>query len=158
METIESRRSLKNQVPLEFDAFCGFVIGFIPIRSKTRESYESAFRCHIEGVFTGKQVAEITKMEIQTLLAPLKPQVRAKVLAILKTIFREAVLLELLPVPPTLGIQNPAPIVQMRKFLTWDELKGKDFGGKIRQYKTPAITTMIGERNPIKKEILILLY
>ena len=139
METIESRRSLKNQVPLEFDAFCGFVIGFIPIRSKTRESYESAFRCHIEGVFTGKQVTEITKMEIQTLLAPLKPQVRAKVLAILKTIFREAVLLELMSVPPTLGIQNPAPIVQMRKFLTWDELKGKDFGRYTPQIRFLAL-------------------
>ena len=139
MDTIESRRSLKNQVPLEFDAFCGFVIGFIPIRSKTRESYESAFRCHIEGVFTGKHVAEITKMEIQTLLAPLKPQVRAKVLAILKTIFREAVLLELMPVPPTLGIQNPAPIVQTRKFLTWDELNGKDFGRYTHQIRFLAL-------------------
>ena len=71
METIESGRLLKNQVPLEFDAFCEFVIGFIPIRTKTRESYESAFRCHISGVFTGKAVTEITKMEIQALLAPL---------------------------------------------------------------------------------------
>lgn len=139
METIESRRLLKNQVPLEFDAFCEFVIGFIPIRTKTRESYESAFRCHISGVFTGKAVTEITKMEIQALLAPLKPQVRAKVLAILKTIFREAVLLELIPVPPTLGIQNPAPIVQMRKFLTWDELKAKDFGRYTPQIRFLAL-------------------
>ena len=61
MQDIELRKSLKDQVPLEFDAFCVFVIGFIPIRSKTRESYESAFRCHIAGVFSGKQVTEITK-------------------------------------------------------------------------------------------------
>jgi len=139
MQSIDGKKTTKDQVPLEFDSFCAFVIGFIPIRSKTRESYESAFRCHIRGVFAEKLVSDITKAEIQTLLAPLKPQVRAKVLAILKTIFREAVHLELIPIPPTIGIRNPAPIVQMRKFLTWDELKDKDFGAYTTQIRFLAL-------------------
>ena len=139
MQSFESDGALEKKIPREFDSFCSFVIGFIPIRSKTRESYESAFRCHISGQFSGKLVSDITKVEIQTLLTPLTPQVRAKVLAILKTIFREAVVLEIISVPPTLGIQNPAPVVQMRKFLTWDELKVKDFGRYTPQVRFLAL-------------------
>ena len=135
----QDKKSLKNQVPLDFDAFCTFVIVMLPIRTKTYESYISAYRCHIEGYFGGKKITEITKMEIQTLLSPLKPQVRAKVLAILKTIFREAINLELIEIAPTSGIQNPAPIVQMRKFLTWDELKPLEFGAYTTQVRFLAL-------------------
>ena len=139
MQDVEAKRSLDPRIPLEFDAFCIYVITVLPIRAKTRESYESAFRCHISGVFTGHLINEIKTMEIQTLLAPLKPQVRAKVLAILKTVFREAILLQLIDVPPTLGVKNPAPIVQMRKFLTWDELRAKDFGRYTPQVRFLAL-------------------
>jgi integrase len=139
MQNLEGKKSLKAQIPLEFDAFCSFVIEMLPIRTKTYESYISAYRCHIAGHFAGRKITEITKMEIQTLLSPLKPQVRAKVLAILKTIFREAVNLKLMPVAPTLGIQNPAPIVQMRKFLTWDELKPLNFGAYTTQVRFLAL-------------------
>jgi hypothetical protein len=118
--TIESKIGFSRDTPTDLDSFCLYVIGILPIKVKTRESYLSAFRCHIQGFFAGKRVNEVTKVEIQLLLAPLKPQIRAKVLAILKTIFREAILLELIDVAPTVGIRNPAPIVEMRKFFTWD--------------------------------------
>ena len=69
----------------------------------------------------------------------MKPQIRAKVLAILKTIFREAILLELIDVAPTVGIRNPAPIVEMRKFFTWDEVKARDFGPYTNQIQFLAL-------------------
>jgi integrase len=113
---------------LNFNDFCLYVIGILPIKNKTRESYLSAFRCHIQGAFPEKLVSEVSRSDIQTLLSPLKPQIRAKVLAVLKTIFREAIAMGIIEVAPTSGIKNPAPIVEMRKFLTWEELKTKDFG------------------------------
>ncbi len=87
----------------------------------------------------GKRVSEVSRSEIQLLLAPLKPQIRAKVLAILKTIFREAVALEIIEVAPTVGIRNPAPIVEMRKFFTWDEIKVREFGQYTKQIQFLAL-------------------
>lgn len=139
MQNMDTKFSIKNGTPQEFDAFCLYVFQILPIRAKTRESYQSAFRCHIEGVFRGKLVRDVTKQEIQTLLSPLKPQIRAKVLAILKTVFREALNLELIEIAPTSGIRNPAPIVEMRKFLTWDEIRTRDFGNYTTQIRFLAL-------------------
>jgi integrase len=139
VQNIESKLRFSRDTPTDFDSFCLYVIGILPIKVKTRESYLSAFRCHIQGVFVGKRVNEVTKVEIQLLLAPLKPQIRAKVLAILKTIFREAILLELIDVAPTVGIRNPAPIVEMRKFFTWDEVKAREFGPYTNQIQFLAL-------------------
>ena len=139
VQNIESAIGFSRETPIEFDTFCLYVIEILPIKVKTKESYLSAFRCHIEGVFAGKLVSEVSKTEIQLMLAPLKPQIRAKVLAILKTIFREAIALELITVAPTVGIRNPAPIVEMRKFLTWDEVREKDFGQYTKQIRFLAL-------------------
>ena len=139
MQSLESAIGFSRPTPFEFDAFCLYVIGILPIKTKTRESYLSAFRCHIQGVFAGKLVSEVSKSEIQVMLAPLNPQIRAKVLAILKTIFREAVALELIEVAPTLGIRNPAPVVEMRRFLTWEEIQAKEFGQYTKQVRFLAL-------------------
>jgi integrase len=139
MGNTQDNKPLKLEAPIEFEAFCTFVFEMLPIRDKTYESYISAYRCHIAGHFTGRKIIEISKAEIQTLLAPLRPQVRAKVLAILKSVFREALALGLVSVVPTAGIQNPTPIVQMRKFLTWDELKPLDFGAYTTQVRFLAL-------------------
>lgn len=139
VQNIESKIWVSRGTPIEFDDFCLYVIGILPIKAKTRESYLSAFRCHIQGVFVGKRVSEVSRTEIQHLLAPLKPQIRAKVLAILKTIFREAVALEIIEIAPTIGIKNPAPIVEMRKFLTWEEVKVREFGPYTNQIRFLAL-------------------
>jgi integrase len=133
MQSIDSLVGYSKASPVQFDAFCLYVIGVLPIKAKTRESYLSAFRCHIQGVFPGKLVSEVSKTEIQIMLAPLKPQIRAKVLAILKTVFREALVLKLIEIAPTHGIKNPAPIVEMRRFLTWEEIQAREFGQYTKQ-------------------------
>jgi integrase len=89
--------------------------------------------------FPGKLVSEISRSDVQSILSPLNPQIRAKVLAILKTIFREAIAMGVLSESPTLGIQNPTPIVEMRRFLTWEELKVKDFGKYTPQVRFLAL-------------------
>lgn len=113
---------------ITFEDFCDYVFKVLPVRSKTLESYKSAYRCHIEGHFTGKAINEISKFDVLPLLANLSPQTRAKVLAILKTIFREALQLELISSAPTSSLSNPTLNIPHRKFLTWEEMKNLDFG------------------------------
>lgn len=112
----------------DFEAFIEFVIAILPIRPKTRESYESAFRCHIRGKFEDKSVRDISREDILTILGPLSPHTRLKTLAILKSAFREAAALGLIGELPTTGIQNRAPSASRPKFLTWDQLKSADLG------------------------------
>ncbi len=139
VNNIEVKEGASRMSKIEFDEFCQNVIRILPIKAKTRESYLSAFRCHIQGAFPGKLVNEISRTDIQVILTPLNPQIRAKVLAILKTIFREAVAMGILDISPTVGIRNPAPIVEMRRFLTWEEITAKDFGKYTPQVRFLAL-------------------
>jgi len=125
--------------PVNFEVFCTYVFDILPIRTKTLESYRSAYRCHIQGHFADRGLGEISKSDVLTLISSLTPQTRAKVLAILKTIFREAAQLELIESVPTAGIRNPIPIVAARKFLTWDEIKNADFGAYVTQIQFLAL-------------------
>ncbi len=118
----------KNLDPVNFEVFCNYVFEILPIRTKTLESYKSAFKCHMQGPLSGKSIDEVTRENILSILANLSPQTRAKVLAISKTIFREAIDLNLITFAPTSGIRNPILNIAPRKFLTWDELKNENFG------------------------------
>lgn len=122
-----------------FNDFSKYVLATLPLRAETHESYQSAFKCHIEHHFTTTLLKDVTRIEIKTLLSSLSPQSRAKVLAILKTIFREAILAGKVESSPTVGINNPAPIVQMRRFLTWDELQSTEFGVYTTQIRFLAL-------------------
>jgi integrase len=122
-----------------FNDFSEYVLTTLPLRAKTHESYQSAFKCHVERHFVDVLLKDVKRADIQNLLAGLTPQMRAKVLAILKTIFREAILAGKVESSPTVGINNPAPIVQMRRFLTWDEVQSIEFGGYTTQIRFLAL-------------------
>lgn len=118
----------RNTILLDFDTFLETVIATLPIRPKTRESYESAFRCHIRGKLNGKLLTQVSREDIQKVLYSLPPYVRLKTLAIIKSAFREALLLGFIQQSPAAGIQTQIPSAKNSKFLTWDELKSANFG------------------------------
>ena len=113
---------------LDFEQFAASIITKIPLAPKTRESYESVLRCHVLGKFSGLQVHSITYDAILTISKDLPPQIRAKLIAVLKTIFREAKLQGLIHESPLQGKGSPTPIVSKKKFLTLKELNELDFG------------------------------
>lgn len=78
------------------------------------------------------EISEIKRTDIQALIRPLSPQTGATTLAVIKTLFREALAQEVVGHSPAHGIKGQQIIVEPRRFLTWDEIKKRDFG----KYKT----------------------
>jgi integrase len=119
---------IKQGVETDFEEYSLYVLHILPIRPKTRESYFSAFKCHIQGKLVGRNLASISRADVQKLLTNLSPSTRVKVLAILKTIFREAAGAGLVEASPVFQIFNPQPIVKHKRFLTWEEVEKSSFG------------------------------
>ena len=82
---------------------------------------------------------EIKRVQIQELLKPLPPQTAATTLAVIKTLYREALAQEIVDHSPAHGIKTRAIIVQPRRFLTWEEIEGKSFGKYTTQIRFLAL-------------------
>lgn len=117
---------------ISFEDFSVSIISKIPLAPKTRESYESVLRCHVIGKLGNKTISSITYDDILGLSRDLNPQIRVKFIAVLRTIFREAILQGIIKINPIAGKRTPMPIVPRRRFLTLKELEELDFG----RYKT----------------------
>jgi integrase len=113
---------------VKFGTYAEATIKNLPIRKKTRANYVSAYFCHIGPKLANKRIKSVTREDIQTLLVGLPVQTAHTVLAVLKTIFREALRDDFVRNSPTFGVKAPTKIVAARKFLLWDELDGHDFG------------------------------
>ncbi len=113
---------------MSFGNFAVATIDSLPIRKKTRANYRSALKNHIAPSLGEKEIKEITRQDIQKVITPLTPQTAHTVLAVLKTLFREAEDQELIEFSPTLKVKAPTKIVRDRKFLTFEELDKLDFG------------------------------
>ena len=70
----------------------------------------------------------ITKRDIQEVVQDLEPPIAAKTLAVLKTLFREAIDYGHLESSPILGVRSKPNRSIPRKFLRWEEIKGLNFG------------------------------
>ncbi len=123
----------KEASEMQFNAFALETISRLNIRDKTRENYRSIFRCHLEGPLSGIDIREVSRRHLDLILSDLPPQTRSSTFAVLKTIFREAALHQLIQTSPTSDYRIPTPIVSRRKFLTWEELKEADLGRYRRQ-------------------------
>ena len=86
------------------------------------------YRCHIEKAIGHLDLAEVKRTHIQELIVPLPPQTSQMTLAVLKSIYREAIAQELIEHSPAHGIRGQKVIVAPRKFLTWDEVDKRSFG------------------------------
>jgi integrase len=104
------------------------IVGVLALRDKTKKDYSSALRCHVFPKLGNHEIRSITKNDIQQVVQELDPPIAAKTLAVLKTVFREAIDYGHLEISPTLGVRTK-PIRNIpRKFLRWEEVKEADFG------------------------------
>jgi integrase len=117
---------------MHFNEFAIEILSLINLREKTRNKYKSIFNCHIKQTLENVGIGEVNRNHLQTILQNLPPHTRSATLAVIKTIFREAMMHGLVDHSPATDYRIPTPIVGRKKFLTWDELKVADLG----RYKT----------------------
>ncbi len=97
------------------------------------------YRCHIGPNLGEFRLGEIKRTQIQSLIQPLPPQTAQTTLAVLKTIYREAMAQELVEHSPAHGVKGHSFSVTPRKFLTWEEVDRKSFGKYTTQIRFLAL-------------------
>jgi integrase len=116
-----------------FNEFAVEILSLINLREKTRNNYRSIFNCHIKQTLENVGIGEVNRNHLQTILQNLPPHTRSATLAVIKTIFREAIMHGLVDHSPANDYRIPTPIVGRKKFLTWEELKVADLGRYQKQ-------------------------
>jgi integrase len=124
---------------LKLNQFAPQTISNLPIRHKTLITYRSMYRCHIEKAIGELDLNEVKRTHIQELIAPLPPQTSQMTLAVLKSIYREALAQELVEHSPAHGVKGQRVIVAPRKFLTWEEVDRRNFGKYTTQIRFLAL-------------------
>jgi integrase len=104
------------------------IVEVLSLRNKTKSDYLSALKCHVFPKIGRKDMASITKSDIQEIVQKLDPPIAAKTLAVLKTVFREAIDYGHLEVSPAIGVRTKPVRTIPRKFLRWEEVKVSSFG------------------------------
>ena len=98
----------------------------LPIRPKTSQTYNSVYRRYIYPALQEYELAEIEREHIQNLIKSLPPQTGATTLAVLKTIFREAIDNAYCENSPAATVRRPKIQVIPRNFLTLQEIVSLD--------------------------------
>jgi integrase len=135
----EKRKKIKAQAKLNFDLFAQSVLSSLPVREKTRGNYKSMYRRHIQGALGAMHVEDIERSMIQNLIITLPPQTSLMTLAVLKSVFREAIARGVIETSPAKGVTTPSLNVPPRKFLTWEQVREGDFGKYRREIKFLAL-------------------
>jgi len=99
------------------------ILQSLPIRPKTAATYNSVYRRYIYPALYEYELAEIKREHIQNLIKTLPPQTGATTLAVLKTIFREAIDYAYCENSPAATVRRPKLQVIPRNFLTVQEIK-----------------------------------
>lgn len=131
--------AIKIRAKLNFDLFSQSVLASMPVREKTRGNYKSMYRCHIQGTLGAMHLEDVKRSMIQDLIILLPPQTALTTLAVLKSIFREAVARGVIELSPAKGVRPPTLNIAPRKFLTWEEVRDGDFGNYNREVKFLAL-------------------
>lgn len=111
-----------------FESFALQTIDHLPIRQKTFATYHSMLKLHIFPSLAHKDVRTINRIDIQGAIHGLPPQTSAMSLAVIKTVFREALAQEIIDASPAHGISGPKIMVRPREFLTWEAVSAASFG------------------------------
>ena len=111
-----------------FESFAMQTINHLPIRQKTFATYHSSLRLHIFPTLAHRDIRNITRLDIQGAIHGLRPQTSATALAVMKTVFREALAQEVIQTSPAHGVSGPKIMVKPREFLTWEEVSEGAFG------------------------------
>ena len=115
------------------------VVSLLPIRPKTRATYISMLRLHVFPSLAHRDISEIKRSDIQSAIHGLSPQTAAMSLAVIKTVFREALALELIDASPAHGVSGPKIMVRPREFLTWNQVAQSSFGKYTPQIRFLAL-------------------
>jgi integrase len=111
-----------------FEIFALQTIDHLPIRQKTFATYHSMLKLHIFPTLAHRDIRTIKRIDIQGAIQGLPPQTSAMSLAVIKTVFREALAQEIIDASPAHGISGPKIMVKPREFLTWEEISKSSFG------------------------------
>ncbi len=111
-----------------FESFALQTINHLPIRQKTFATYHSMLRLHVFPSLAHRELQSIKRLDIQNAIQGLSPQTAATSLAVIKTIFREALAQEMINSSPAHGVSGPKIMVRPREFLTWEEVANSSFG------------------------------
>ena len=113
---------------MQFKIFALATIDILILRDKTKKDYFSALKCHVFPKLGDHEMRSITKKDVQEVVQHLDPPIAAKTLAVLKTVFREAIDYGHLEISPTFGVRTKQLRNTPRKFLRWEEIKELSFG------------------------------
>ncbi len=111
-----------------FESFALQTINHLPIRQKTFATYHSMLKLHIFPILAHRDIRTIKRLDIQSVIQGLPPQTSAMALAVIKTVFREALAQEIVDASPAHGVSGPKIMVKPRNFLTWEEVSNGSFG------------------------------
>lgn len=124
---------------MHFESFAMQTVGNLPIRHKTRATYLSMLRLHIFPTLAHREISTIKRLDIQNAIQGLPPQTSAMSLAVIKTVFREALAQEIIDTSPAHGVSGPRILVKPRDFLTWEEISKSSFGKYTPQIRFLAL-------------------
>ena len=79
-----------------FESFAMQTISNLPIRHKTHATYLSMLRLHVFPTLAHRDISTIKRLDIQSTIHGLPPQTSAMSLAVIKTVFREALAQEII--------------------------------------------------------------
>ena len=120
---------------MHLEKFAAEVVEVLSLREKTKKDYLSALNCHVFPQLGQKEITLITKSDIQQVVHELDAPIAAKTLAVLKTVFREAIDYGYLEFSPAIGVRTKPIRTVPRKFLRWEEVKISSFGKYESQIK-----------------------
>jgi integrase len=124
---------------VRFGIFALTAIALLPVREKTRRNYFSVYKCHIQPALENVEITEIKRAHIQSIILGLPPQTSAMTLALIKTIFREALSQEIVENSPAHGVRGAGVIVPRKSFMTWDQLNSHHYGKYDKQIRFLAL-------------------
>lgn len=124
---------------MRFESFAIQTIGNLPIRHKTRATYLSMLHLHIFPTLAHREISTIKRLDIQSTIQGLPPQTTAMSLAVIKTVFREALAQEIVDASPAHGVSGPKIMVKPRDFMTWEKISRSSFGKYTPQIRFLAL-------------------
>jgi len=112
---------------MKFAVAAELILVGLQIRPKTAATYYSVYRRYIYPALHHHELADIKREHIQAVIKPLPPQTGATTLAVLKTIFREAIDNGYCENSPAATVRRPKIQVIPRKFIPLDEILELEF-------------------------------
>ena len=124
---------------MQMSQFAWTTFSSLPVTEKTKSNYGGAFRRYVEPSLGQRNIASITRGDIQGVLAPLSPPSAQQTLMMLKMLFREAEIQGLVTDRPTDHVRTERVVVRPKRFLTWEFMQTVHFGRYDNQIRFLAL-------------------